>query len=490
MSAANQSTSILLVAINAKYSHTSFAVRYLLANMAELRPVTCCLEFDLQKPAPSIAAAILAQQPKIVALGTYIWNLPIVTEVVTILRNEKSPPKIILGGPEVGCPEDLPPVASLADYVIAGEADLAFAQLCRDLLNEQTPANKIYRAPHPDLANVVYPYDLYNDQDIAQRLIYVELTRGCPYRCEYCLSSLENGVRSFPLESWLEQMKALIDRGVRYFKFVDRTFNLDINLCLAVLEFFHRHYQPGLQLHLEMTPDRFPAPLKEVILKFPPGALRFEVGIQTFNIEVAKRINRQTDNEAAKKNLRFLIDEAKAIVHADLIVGLPGEDLTSFAAGFDRLAALKPQEIQVGFLKRLRGAPIKRHDAQWGMIYNPEPPYEIEANNSLNREQMAVLKRFARYWEIIVNRQTFPKTTPLLWATGSYFSDFQSLSDRLYSKLQRTHAISLEVMAEQLFKYLTESLGHPRELVTQALSEDYLANGKRRHLPPFLRNNG
>ena len=455
--------------------------------MAELRPVTSCLEFDLQKPAPAIAAAILAQQPQIVGLGTYIWNLPIVTEIVAILRHEKSSPKIILGGPEVGCPEDLPPVASLTDYVITGEADLAFPQLCRDLLNERTPENKITQAPRPDLVEVVYPYDLYSDQDIAQRLVYVELTRGCPYRCEYCLSSLENGVRSFPLESWLEQMKTLINRGVRYFKFVDRTFNLDINRCLAVLEFFRLHYQPGLQLHLEMTPDRFPAPLKAMILKFPPGALRFEVGIQTFNTEVAKRIKRQTDNEAAERNLRFLISEAKAIVHADLIVGLPGEDLTSFAAGFDRLAALKPQEIQVGFLKRLRGAPIKRHDAQWDMIYNPEPPYEIEANKCLNKEQIAGLKRFARYWEIFINRQTFPKTTPLLWTTGSYFADFQRWSSWLYTKLQRTHAISLEVMTEQLFNYLTEILEHPRELVTRALAEDYLANGKRRHLPRFLR---
>jgi radical SAM superfamily enzyme YgiQ (UPF0313 family) len=213
------------------------------------------------------------------------------------------------------------------------------------------------------------PYDLYTDADIAHRVIYVEASRGCPYECEFCLSSLDVPVRNAPLEPFLTAMQHLLDRGVCQFKFVDRTFNLNLKISSAILRFFLERYRPGLFVHFEMIPDRLPQALRELIREFPPGVLQFEVGIQTFNEQVAKLISRRQDNARAEENLRWLREETGVHVHADLIVGLPGEDMASFAAGFDRLVALGPQEIQVGLLKRLRGTPIVRHDRDWGMVY-------------------------------------------------------------------------------------------------------------------------
>ena len=171
---------------------------------------------------------------------------------------------------------------------------------------------------------------------------------------------------------------------MRRFKFVDRTFNLNIAASRRILEFFLERQRPGLFAHFEMIPDRLPEALREVIAKFPAGALQFEVGIQTFDEAVSKNISRRQDYGRLADNLRFLRQETGAHVHADLIAGLPGETLESFAAGFDRLVAMGPQEIQVGILKRLRGTPIARHDQAWEMVYSAHPPYEILRNKLLD----------------------------------------------------------------------------------------------------------
>ena len=208
---------------------------------------------------------------------------------------------------------------------------------------------KIIPAELPDFSQIVLPYDLYTDDDIAHRIIYVEASRGCPFTCEFCLSSLDIPVRQVPLPALLEQLQRLLDRGVKQFKFVDRTFNLNVDVSKAILEFFLARYQPGHFFHFEMIPDRLPESLREIIARFPPGALQFEVGVQTFNEEVGRLISRRQNYEKLADNFRFLRRETGVHIHADLIVGLPGETLESFAAGFDRLISLARRKSRWGF---------------------------------------------------------------------------------------------------------------------------------------------
>jgi len=318
-------------------------------------------------------------------------------------------------------------------------------------------------------------------------VVYVEASRGCPFRCEFCLSSLDVPVRNVPLDAFLSEMQSLLDRGLRRFKFVDRTFNLNLTIGRSILEFFRERYEPGLFLHFEMIPDRLPEALREPIRAFPPGALQFEVGIQTFNEDVSARISRRQDNAKVAENLRFLREETGVHVHADLIVGLPGEGVESFAAGFDRLVALRPHEIQVGMLKRLRGTPIARHDAEWGMAYSPHPPYEILQTGQIDFATMQRLRRFARHWDLVANSGNFVETAPLIWAGGdSPFRGFLSLSDSLYEKLGRSHGIALHHLGEFLFDYLKrDARGDPAE-VAGAMWRDYRRGG-RVDCPTFLR---
>ncbi|MEI9865571.1 MAG: DUF4080 domain-containing protein [Limisphaerales bacterium] len=518
---------IVLTTLNAKYIHAAFGLRYLMANLGDLRPSAVLAEFDINQRPLDISEMLLAREPKIIGFGVYIWNVTQTTEVITAIRRICPEIKIILGGPEVSYETEGQPIVQLADHVITGEADLKFAEVCRQLLERRTPVRqigvplpKIIAAELPDFSKIALPYDLYTDADLAHRIIYVEASRGCPFTCEFCLSSLDIPVRQVPLPAFLDQMQRLLDRGVKQFKFVDRTFNLNIATSKTLLEFFLARHQPGHFYHFEMIPDRLPAELREVIARFPPGTLQFEVGIQTFNPEVGSHISRRQNYDRLADNFNFLRSKTGVHIHADLIVGLPGETLESFAAGFDKLVALGPQEIQVGILKRLRGTPIIRHDAEWQMAYSAHPPYEILQNKLINFATMQRLRRFARYWDLTGNSGNFLEGTPLIWhaveqacsradlesafcadsiepqarhyspdqiAPRSPFFSFLRWSDWLYARVKRTDSITLMRLMELLFEFLTVELNLDKKLAAETLWRDYKRGG-RHDKPGFMKN--
>jgi len=490
---------ILLATLNAKYIHAAFGLRYLMANLGELQPRAEVLEFDINQRPLDIVEALLARSPRIIGLGTYIWNVAPSTQIVAALKRLQPEIKVVVGGPEVSYESGEQEIVALADHVITGEADLAFASLCACLLRDEPPLNKIIPAPIPDLALLRLPYSLYNDEDIAHRVVYVEASRGCPFTCEFCLSSLDIPVRQFPLPALLAALEELLERGVTQFKFVDRTFNLNLAASSAILEFFLNRWRPGLFLHFEMIPDRFPDALRKLVALFPPGALQFEVGIQTFNPEVSQRISRRQDYARLRDNLGFLSSSTGVHVHADLILGLPGESLESMAEGFNQLLSLKPQEIQIGILKRLRGTPIQRHDLEWEMVYSPSPPYEILRTKTVDFPTMQRLRRFARFWDLVANSGNFVESLALLFAKPlstdpallphespaspsrheSPFWTFLHFSDWLYSKTGRQHGIALSRLAQFLFTYLTEHLGYNPGLAQQALIRDFQRTGRK-----------
>ena len=464
---------IVLATLNAKFIHAAFGLRYLLANLGELRSRAVLLEFDLQPRPVEIVERVLAHAPRIVGLGVYIWNVRELTEVVALLKRLRPDLKVILGGPEVSHEIEEQEIVRLADHVIPGEADVAFAGLCRVLLAGGAEPGKILSAALPELDGLRLPYDEYDDRDIAHRIIYVEASRGCPFECEFCLSSLDVPVRQFPLARFLAAMQGLLARGVRHFKFVDRTFNLNLRVTSEILDFFLARLVPGLFLHFEVVPDRLPPALRDRLRRFPAGALQFEVGIQTFNPEVAARIHRRQDDGRIEDHLRFLREQTGVHVHADLIFGLPGETLESFAAGFDRLVRLRPHEIQVGLLKRLRGTPIIRHDAAWGMVYAPRAPYELLENKLLDFATVQRVRRFARFWDLVANSGRFPRTGPLIRAEApSAFAAFLRFSDWAYARAGRQHAIGLPRLAGMLAEYLTGPGGLRETLVRAEVEAD------------------
>jgi radical SAM superfamily enzyme YgiQ (UPF0313 family) len=481
---------ILLATLNAKFIHAAFGLRCLFANLYELQPRAAIAEFDINQKPIEIAEAILGRNPVILGLGVYIWNVRATTELIGILRRVRPDLIIVLGGPEVSYETDGQEIVALADHVITGEADLKFAEVCRGLLGPETgrPAlPKVIAAELPDLNQLALPYDYYDARDVAHRVIYVEASRGCPFTCEFCLSSLDLPVRQFPLDRFLGAMERLLERGVTQFKFVDRTFNLHLPTSTAILKFFLTRMRPGLFVHFEMVPDRLPEALRELIAQFPPGALQFEVGVQTLNPEVEQLISRRQNQARMEDNFRWLREHSGVHIHADLIAGLPGEDLDSFVAGFDRLLALGPQEIQVGILKRLRGTPIIRHDAEWAMRYSPQPPYEVLHTSRMDFATLGRLRRLASFWDIYGNSGNFRETLPQLWADGSPARALLAFSDWLHTQGVKTSGIALTRQFELLWQYLTGELRQERSGVAESLSADYRRGG-RNDLPPWLRD--
>jgi hypothetical protein len=240
-------------------------------------------------------------------------------------------------------------------------------------------------------------------------------------------------------------------------------------------------------LHFEMIPDRLPDGLRALITQFPPGALQFEVGIQTFDEATSRNISRRNNHLKTAENFAFLRTETGVHIHADLIVGLPGEAAESFGAGFDRLYAMGPQEIQVGILKRLRGTPIMRHDAEYSMIYAPQPPYEILQNNLISFTEMQHLRRFAKYWDLIGNSGNFTTTLPLILAgAASAYERMRALSDSLYASLGASDSVALMRLSQLIFLFLTERLKCPPTTAASHLWQDYTKGRVADQAPAWL----
>ena len=481
----------MLATLNAKYIHASLGLRCLLANMDKhggvgLRAQTQLREFVIGQPATRIVEELLALQPEVIGLGIYIWNVVESTQVVRLLKALRPDIRIVLGGPEVSHEVEQQEICRLADHVVTGWGDVSFPKLCRALLDGPPPLMKVIVGEQPALDALALPYSEYSDEDLARRLLYVEASRGCPFKCEFCLSALDKTAWAFDLELFMAQMETLYRRGARNFKFVDRTFNLKIDNSVRILQFFLDRLgaSPDIFVHFEVVPDSLPDRLKELIAQFPAGSLQFEVGIQSFNPEVQQRISRKQDNAKTADNLRWLVSQSQAHVHADLIFGLPGETLESFAEGFDRLYALGPHEIQFGVLKRLRGTPITRHTTDFGMVYDPQTPYTILQNSSVDFAAMQRVKRFARYWEMVANSGRFSRALDVLLkdapaVRGSAFGHFLAFSDWLWQRTGKTHEFALEKLVDLLHEHLTAVRLLEPQQVSAALLADYLASGAR-----------
>lgn len=477
---------ILLSTLNARYIHSALGLRYLYANLAEMQGDARIMEFTIHERPIDIAEKLLAENPRIIALGVYIWNIQQSTELVAMLKTIRPEIKIILGGPEVSYETQQQPISQYADLVICGQGDIEFARQCRSLLNGKPILQKVIQAAAFPLADLQMPYHLYDDEDVKNRVIYVEASRGCPYKCAFCLSALDKTAYAFDINLFLGHMQTLYERGVRHFKFVDRTFNLKIDTCKHILNFFLERMDDDLFLHFELIPDHLPDELKTLIKKFPAGQLQFEIGIQTFNIDTQKLIKRRQDNDKAVANILWLREQSSAHLHTDLILGLPGEDLDSIEAGFNRLYALKPHEIQVGILKRLRGSPITALSDAHQMQYSPLPPYNILANDKLDFAIIQRLNRFARFWDMLANSGRFALSLPLLIDTNP-FARFMQLSDWLYKVTDQTHRLALPRQFQLLYRAADELFKLKDDEFHQTMLQDYERSGLK-GMPSFLRD--
>ncbi len=459
------SSDIVLCTLNARWSHTSLALRWLKANLGSLEPRSSLLELVIGIRTTVAVEKILALSPRIIGFSVYIWNVEQTTAIVRLLKLLAPQIKVVVGGPEVSYESETQRLCALADHVVSGPGEFAFRRLCEQLLLGPQPLMKQIPGDSSSvnhLAQLASPYALYTDTDIAHRLTYFEASRGCPFKCEFCLSSLDKTAWGFELDRVLAELKYLYERGARTFKFIDRTFNLKIDTSRAILQFFldRQSATDPVFAHFEVIPDHLPEALRELIIEFVPGALQFEIGIQTLNPAVQALISRRQDNAKAEANIRWLVENTHAHLHLDLIAGLPGEDMASFGRGFDALvdwlglAQGRDHDIQLGILKRLRGTPIIRHTEAFAMTYSPAVPYEVLRTRDLSFEELQELNRIASYWDMLQRQSGLIEAALRARSGVSPFNALRSLSRSIYETTDSTMRIE-----PKRFRELVEALG-------------------------------
>ena len=345
------------------------------------------------------------------------------------------------------------------------------------MLHGPQPLMKVHAGVQPPLAEIALPYALYTDEDIAHRTLYVEASRGCPFKCEFCLSSLDKTAWPFDLDAFLAELEALHARGARLFKFVDRTFNLNIKTSLEILQFFLDKLEaasgrPGLcPLRTGARPPARCAEGRHRASSRPARCSSRSASRPSIP-EVQALVSRRQDNDKAADNIRWLCEHSHAHLHVDLIAGLPGEDVDSFARGFDRLVALEPHEIQFGILKRLRGTPIIRHTAgisAWSSTRTrPTPSWPTEPHRLRDHAAPGALRPL-----LGPGRQLGPLRPHAGMLLGARRSTTSwRFSDWMYENTDATHRIALDRLAGLVTKWLVLQ-GWAEPEVRRAMGGDY-----------------
>lgn len=420
---------VVLATLNAKYVHSSLALRYLRAKVEDRYDVRL-REFTIHDPAEQIVAGVYSDRPDVVGFSCYIWNIEETLRVISVLRKVLPDVFIVLGGPEVSFDslfflERAPQV----DAIVEGEGEETFSELldarfagrdCKGIPGvawRRGDGSVMRNGPRTrirSLDGLPTPYPPHHLGELTNRVVYFEASRGCPFTCQFCLSSIESGVRYFSLERVKEDLTRLIALGVPQVKFVDRTFNLRRDYALELFRFLAE--QPGqTSFHFEITADVLKPDVANWLCEHaPPGRFRFEIGVQSTNDLTNDLVRRRQDFARLSQTVRSIRNSGRILQHLDLIAGLPEEDYASFRRTFNDVFALRPDELQLGFLKMLRGTGLRSSAAEFGYEFMDTAPYEILRNRVLSYDDLLRLKNLEDVLEKYYNSGRFSNTVAYL----------------------------------------------------------------------------
>ncbi|OEF98199.1 B12-binding domain-containing radical SAM protein [Desulfuribacillus alkaliarsenatis] len=440
---------VLLVSLNAKYIHSNLAIRYLENYYLEHAYKKCPIElqkaeYTINQHASDIAANIYEMKADIVGFSCYIWNIEMIFKIVKNLKKVAPNIKIILGGPEVSFDSNnlllqYPEI----DYIICGEGEYAFAEvICYELqghhqekyqknLDYFLPNNVSYRVSSAkeirpateqgrikDLSNILSPYEQgFDSEQYKHRIIYYETSRGCPYSCQYCLSSTDQGVRFFPIDRVKRDLLKFIAAEVKQVKFVDRTFNCAPKYAMELFTWIIDNQQGKTNFHFEISADLLTDDMIEFLQKAPQGLFQFEIGVQSTHERTLTEIQRTTNFEKLKRAVEEIHAGGNIHQHLDLIVGLPYEGYQQFAKSFNDVYELQPDKLQMGFLKALKGSGIRARERDYGLVYTSEPPYEVLMTSVLSYKEIIKLKEIEHTLDHYYNSHQFDQSLKLLIKT-------------------------------------------------------------------------
>lgn len=496
---------IILTTLNAKFIHTNLALRCLKA-YAEPEYSPLIVEYTIKDPTFNIVADLYQKKPSIVGFSCYIWNIEETIKVIKMLKTVDPSITIILGGPEVSYDTNvwLRQVKEI-DYIVVGEGEQAFKETL-DFLSDKKDVkdvpglayvqnDKFILNPLPpklDLRESPSPYRFEEDLAyLSKRIVYIETSRGCPFSCQFCLSSIEVGVRYFNREKVKEDIRYLMQNGAKTIKFVDRTFNISRSYAMEMFQFLIDEHLPGVVFQFEITADI----MRPEVIQFlndnaPAGLFRFEIGVQSTNDLTNELVKRRQNFEKLKRTVTMVKSGGKIDQHLDLIAGLPEEDYTSFRRTFNEVFEMRPEELQLGFLKLLRGTGLRVEAEKYGYVYVDQAPYEIFSNNVLSFNDILRIKQvedvLEKYWNAHRMDQTLEFLFNHIFETPfDFFQQFGTFwEDRNWSRIGH----QLEDLYTRLFDFLVNLEGIPLNTVKSVMKLDYLSKQKFQPRKPWWEN--
>jgi len=481
---------VVLLAINAKYVHSSLSVWVLaegVARYARARHDVHVVEATIHQPDSEIAGKVSAIEPDVVGISAYIWNAGKLPVLLKLLRETMPGAVFVLGGPEASFNAGYW-LGQGADYVIKGEGEYAFAALLdeNDSRGTQSKPSKgtvlllgQAEEPSPCFTSAAYI------KALGGRIAYLETSRGCPYNCAFCLSA-GSSVRYLPLDAAKEHLRKLSEAGAKTIKLVDRTFNCDAARAYELFEYVI-NMDTVSRFHFEVAPDLFDSRMIDLLRKAPPGRIQLEAGLQSFFAPALKAVSRRADIDKAERNIGELLREGNIHIHLDLIAGLPYENLAEFMGSFDRAYALGAHTLQLGFLKLLHGSALRERAETLGIRYSAEPPYEIQSSRWLSEGDIAILKRVENALQHTYNKRRFLSTLEYVQSASgvrpSYH--FENLGALAWNA-----GTDLPVYAAQIFEVFVNLPGVDRDILRDRMVCDWLAMVKGKNMPDSLRSPG
>lgn len=490
----------MVTTLNAKYIHTNLALRYLKSYAQDSFDITI-KEFTIKDPAMHIVSELYALKPDVIGFSCYIWNIEESIPLFSMLKKVLPETKIVLGGPEVSY--DVTywlDRLEYVDYIVVGEGEDTFKHFLQELSTDQKyhlvfglayrdkNGQAVVNPPRPklDLSQVPSPFRFEEDlPHLSKRIAYIETSRGCPFSCQFCLSSIEVGVRYFDIARMKEEILFLIANGAKLIKFVDRTFNIKRDYALDMFQFLIENHQ-GCVFQFEITADIMrPEVLDYLNEHAPEGIFRFEIGVQSTNDLTNELVHRKQNFEKLSRTVNMVRDGGKITQHLDLIAGLPEEDYHSFRKTFNDVFALQPEELQLGFLKMLRGTGLRARAAEHQYVYMDHAPYEILSNNILSFDEIIRIKAvedvLEKYWNShkldqtihYVTRYAFETPFDFFQAYGDFWEDqnwakighqLEDLFIRLLTFLEKKELMNPLLFSLMKYDFLTYHQYKPRKL--------------------------
>ncbi len=499
------SMKILLTAVNAKYIHSNLAVRNLKA-YAKRHVVHAGLqiefaEYTINQHPDYILTDLYRRHPDVLCFSCYIWNAAYIKNILREFKKLRPDTDIWLGGPEVSYDAckvlcELPQVKG----VMKGEGEAVFADVCRIYLEEILPetvegitfrnkAGEVTETPWRGtipMDELPFVYNSKNIEKLRNKIIYYETSRGCPFSCSYCLSSVDKRLRFRSLSLVRRELQFFLDCGVTQVKFVDRTFNCRHDHALEIWRYIAEHDNGITNFHFEISADLLNEDELILLESMRPGLVQLEIGVQSANPDTIREIHRSMNLEKIKENVKRIWERRNIHQHLDLIAGLPFEDIKSFACSFNKVYAMKPDQLQLGFLKVLKGSYMEENKKEYGLVYRDTPPYEVLYTKWLSYEDISELKGVEEMVEVYYNSGQFTHTLAAL--------EEKKLSPyRLYQKLwqyyDRHHYLEVEHKRSRRYEifldFLTEAFPEDRKYMQEQLIYDYYLRENAKTRPEF-----